>query len=278
MAGPAVHDLDVVVRGLRLRTTQAGVGRPLLLLHGFTGARTDFELHMEALAELGFHVVAPDQRGHGDSDKPEPIEAYCWDEYVADALALADGLGWDRFTLLGHSMGGMIALRVALAAPDRLHGLVLMDTAGEAPPLDRHLLDAAISVALEHGTGVIADLSAGRDGPLDTEPHKRLVAADPSYEARGDRNLRVSSDSMYAAMVAAIAEQEPIHGSLTAVACPTLVLVGAEDDAFLGPSERLAAAIPGAHLAIVAGGGHSPQFESPDEWFAALSGFLATVG
>src|SRR5688572_1906018 len=122
----------VAVRDVELEIVEAGEGgRPFLVLHGFTGAKEDFTHHegwVDRLAEQGWHVVAPDHRGHGASSKPDGEAAYTFDEFAADALALADHLGWERFALLGHSMGGMIAQYVALTAPERLAGLVLMDT------------------------------------------------------------------------------------------------------------------------------------------------------
>ena len=271
-----VVDRDLTVRGLRLRVSEAGVGgRPLLLLHGFTGARTDFEDHLAALAELGYHVVAPDQRGHGESDQPTEEGAYRFDVFADDAVALADALAWDTFALLGHSMGGMIAQRLVLAHPDRVSALVLMDTGGEALPIDPDLRAAAIELARSGGTGAVADVVATMSGPLDNEGYRRHVEEDPSYAARGDRNLRASSPAMYAAMLAAITDQDPTYDALAeTVRCPTLVIVGEHDTPFHAASDRLVAAIPGAKLSCIPGGGHSPQFEAADAWWTALAGFL----
>src|SRR5436190_24190959 len=93
-----------------LEVAQAGEGgRPLLLVHGFTGAKEDFTDWLEPLAERGWHAVAPDLRGHGTSAHPEKETDYSLSVFVADVVGLADALGWDRFVLLGHPMGGMIA-------------------------------------------------------------------------------------------------------------------------------------------------------------------------
>ena len=87
-------------------------------LHGSEGRLRDFLL---PLAERGWHVVAPDLRGHGASDKPDDEGAYTLPIFAGDVFALADTLGWNRFTLLGHSMGGMIAQHMLLggARPHR---------------------------------------------------------------------------------------------------------------------------------------------------------------
>ena len=91
-----------------------------MLLHGFTGAKEDFADWIDAFAARGFHVVAPDNRGHGASGQPAEESAYSLATFADDARRLVDALGWDRFALLGHSMGGMIAQHLALAVPERL--------------------------------------------------------------------------------------------------------------------------------------------------------------
>src|SRR5580765_970969 len=84
-------------------------GRPLLLIHGFTGAKEDFTDWLDPLAKRGWHAVAPDLRGHGGSAHPEQETDYSFEIFAADMVKLTDALGWDRFVVLGHSMGGMIA-------------------------------------------------------------------------------------------------------------------------------------------------------------------------
>src|SRR5215831_3393456 len=93
---------------LELSIAEAGTGQdPLLLVHGFTGAKEDFTPWLDRLAASGWHAVAPDLRGHGASAKPAQETAYSFEIMADDMLGLADALGWDRFVLLGHSMGGM---------------------------------------------------------------------------------------------------------------------------------------------------------------------------
>src|SRR4051812_33810559 len=103
-------------------------GRPLLLLHGFTANRAEVADVLAPLAAWGWHAVAPDLRGHGRSDHPADAAAYSFEILADDVLALADHLHWERFVLLGHSMGGAVAQLVALDRPERLTGLVLAST------------------------------------------------------------------------------------------------------------------------------------------------------
>ena len=274
-----ISDRRVTVGEVDLAVIEAGAGgRPLLIVHGYTGRAADFADFVEPLAVAGWHVVAPDLRGHGASSKPASESDYSLDLFASDLIGLADEVGFEHFVVLGHSMGGMITQQLVLAHPDRIDGVILMDTGHGALDVDPALIELGVTVARNDGIDVVADLMAAMDDdPLTTDAYRRKVAEDPSYAARGDRNLRACSAAMFAAMLQQIPEQTDRLDRLGAVAAPTLVLVGEEDTPFRGPSERMAAAIPDAHLVVLAGGGHSPQFETPDAWWAAVSTFLDQV-
>src|SRR5215471_13597475 len=93
----------VAVGDVELSIAEAGSGqRPLLLVHGFTGAKEDFTPWLGMLADAGWHAVAPDLRGHGASSKPTAESAYTFELMADDVLALADALDWDTLVLLGH--------------------------------------------------------------------------------------------------------------------------------------------------------------------------------
>lgn len=276
-----VDERAVALGDVELAIAEAGSGgRPLLLLHGFTGAKEDFADWLEPLAGAGWHAVAPDHRGHGGSSKPAAEDAYSFQIMAADAVGLADALGWDRFSLLGHSMGGMVAQYVALAGPGRLNSLVLMDTSdGPVVGLEPDLVQAAVAVVRTRGVDALADLLVGRQSPLETEAHRRLLAERPGYAAFEDRKFRSTAGPLYAAMAAQFVETPDRLNRLEALpsSLPVLVIVGEQDGPFLGPSERMAATIPGASLAVIPDAGHSPQFENPAAWWAALSDFLDRI-
>jgi 3-oxoadipate enol-lactonase len=276
-----VDERTVVVGDIELVVAEAGAGgKPLFLLHGFTGAKEDFTEWLDPLAARGWHAVAPDHRGHGRSSKPEADDAYSFSILAADSVALADVLGWDRFALLGHSMGGMVAQVMAVTAPDRLRGLVLMDTGhGPVQGLDPELMGAAVGIVREKGMDALADLMAAIESPLETPAHRRLMNERPGYAEFGDAKFRATSPHLYAAMTALFLDSPDRLDGLAALpaSLPTLVIVGDQDRPFIGPSERMTAAIPGAVLAVIPEGGHSPQFESPDAWWSALTGFLDTL-
>lgn len=252
-----------------------GAGEPLLLLHGFTGAKEDFADFVDGFADRGWHVVAPDQRGHGASDQPSAESDYSLRIYADDVWALVDELGWDSFHLLGHSMGGMIAQVIALDAPERIRSLVLMDTSpGAVEGVDPDVAALALAVVRDEGMDRLAELYATVDlGP--PAPSDARVRADrPGYVEFGDRKLRSSSAAMYAAMATELLDADDRADLLAGLDLGTLVVVGDEDVDFVGPSERLAAAIPGAELVVIPDAAHSPQFENPDRWWKDVSGFL----
>ncbi|MFF6774446.1 alpha/beta fold hydrolase [Streptomyces sp. NPDC012637] len=109
--------------------TPDSAGRPLLALHGHLSEGASFAHLAEALGD-GWRVIAPDQRGHGDSDRAPD---YRREGYVSDALALMDHLGLDRVALLGHSLGAVNAYHLAAAHPGRVGALVATDTAALLP-------------------------------------------------------------------------------------------------------------------------------------------------
>ncbi len=272
---------DVELGEVRLRVAEAGPGqRPLMLVHGFTGAKEDFTPWLDQLADAGWHAVAPDLRGHGASSAPDEEAAYSFEIMAGDCLRLADALGWDSFALLGHSMGGMIAQFMALAAPQRLTGLILMDTAhGPLGALDPDLVQAAVSVVRDQGMGALADILATNDGPLMTPANRRLLEEKPGYREFEDGKFRATSPALYAAMAPEFGTTadrldrlRELPGSL-----PVLVIVGEQDKPFIEQSQAMAASVGRATLAVISDAGHCPQFENTSEWWQALSDFLAAL-
>jgi pimeloyl-ACP methyl ester carboxylesterase len=275
------RERDLEVDGLRLRIAEAGVGgRPILLVHGFTGAKEDFVEWLAPLAERGWHAVAPDLRGHGASDKPAEEAAYSFEHFAVDLLGLLDELGWDTAVLLGHSMGGMAVQTALLKAPERVAAVVLMDTSdGPLRSLDPDLIDLAVTILRTEGMQALMDAQAAlaEDAPIVTPANRRLLEERPGYAEFGDAKMLASSPVMYAAMAPRFADEVANPDRLPALAqlrLPALVIVGEQDEPFLEASHRMAAAIPGAVLEVIADGGHSPQFEAPDAWWAALTRFL----
>ncbi len=249
----------------------------LLLVHGFGGAKEDFADWIDPLAATGWEVVAYDQRGHGESSGGE--QSFSLQIFVDDLLALVDELKWDRFVLLGHSMGGMVAQLVALAVPHRLAGLILMDTSHGPPDgLDPDQIALGQQIVREGGMAALMEVQkALGPGPLDSPAHLRLLKERPGYQEFCDRKSLATSASMWVSIVDEMIRQPDRLAALRQLALPVLVIVGEEDTGFLRQCQDIADAIPGARLAVIGGAGHSPQLESPDRWWKAVTAFLEEV-
>ncbi len=264
-----------------LSVLEAGEGgRPLLLVHGFTGAKEDFADHVDALAERGWWTVAPDLRGHGASFQPTDEAGYSLAHFADDLLALVEALAWERLVLLGHSMGGMAAQVAAVARPKVLDGLILMDTGhGPVTSVDRDLAVMGQSIVREGGMPAVKEVldAMAEDAPLTTPANERVLRERPGYREFGDRKFLSSSPAMYAAMLLELLDQDDRLDALAALDVDTLVIVGEQDEPFLADSARMADAIPRARQVVIPDAGHSPQFENPDAWLDALLDFLADL-
>jgi pimeloyl-ACP methyl ester carboxylesterase len=275
-----------VETGVELAVLEAvGGTRGLLCLHGWPAAKEDFADHLDALAAVGdgWHVVAMDQRGHGRSSAPEGPESYSLKTSAADVLALADALGWSSFVLHGHSMGGMVAQLVAVEAPARLDGLILMDTShGPVGGIDPDLLALGKAVVSEGGMAALVEAQRSIEGPLDTEANQRVVATRPGYEAFGEAKTLAASPDMWLGLVDEIVTDQPdrladLASSAELASVPVLLLYGAQDTPFLEDASRLATALTGARLEVIPDAGHSPQFEAPDTYFRLVGEFLDSL-
>jgi pimeloyl-ACP methyl ester carboxylesterase len=272
----------VVVRGLEIEYEQAGRGeRPLVLLHGFTGSRDDWCEQLPRLAVLG-RTIAIDQRGHGGSTNTGDPATYTLDELVADLAAALSALGVERCDLLGTSMGGMVALRFALAHPERLASLVLMDTSARAvalfpPAIAQRLASVVRSVGM---VGLFQGMRQQAAGDRQrAEPMLRLEREMGSevYWGRVRAKLEAMDPEAFAALGVAVGEQEALVDRLREITCPTLVIVGEQDAGFLEPAAELERGIPAASRVIVPDAFHSPQQENPDAWLEAVSDHLKRV-
>jgi pimeloyl-ACP methyl ester carboxylesterase len=263
--------------GVGLAVEVAGDGPGLLLVHGFGGAKEDFADHVPVLAR-DHTVVVFDHRGHGASDKPDDRDAYSLDRLATDIMQVAERAGLDSFRLLGHSMGGMVSRKVALAHPDRVDALIMMDTsAGLIPGFEPGLMDLAADVALTQGKAALKELLDFAP-VLDTPAYQRTLVERPGYQEFVDKKWADLSPVMWGALAIALGHQsDDLDAMASSLRCPLLIIVGEQDTPFLKAADVMKTAIPAAEVVVVPDAGHSPQFENPDAWIEALSKFLARV-
>jgi proline iminopeptidase len=272
---------------VRLQYRVSGSG-PVLVVHsGGPGTSSGFFGDLAGIDEVA-SVIWLDPRGTGGSTEPADPGAYTLDHYAADVDALRSHLGLERFALLGFSHGGMVAMRYAATHPDRLSGLVLLDT---APVLDETAL-ARVGEAMERRqtepwyTEVRALMDAEDRPESDEEATRRLMAILPMYFHRWDETARafvasLRGERMHARVTAAWAEEQgtlDLRPDLARITAPTLVVVGEDDFICDVESARLmASGIAGARLVVVPEAGHFPWIEQPDAFRAALDPFLAEI-
>ena len=267
----------VSVRGIEMEVQDVGRGeRPFVLVHGYTGSRDDFREAMPRLAALG-RTLAVDQRGHGGSTNTGDASHYTLDGLAADLEAALTALDVGTCDLLGHSMGGMVALRFALAHPERVLSLVLMDTAARPfrlmPPT---VLEGARAVIEARGMEGLFEVMRAGDRPRAEASHRfeETLGSDRYWDRIGAK-LRQMDPAAFVTLGGA--QLEGVLERLPEIRCPTLVLVGAQDLPFIDAADELARGIPGAIQVTIPDAAHSPQHENPDAWLAAVSDHLARV-
>lgn len=123
MSWPGVSERRIATNGIELNIAEAGTGPLVLLLHGFPESWYSWRHQFAPLAAAGYHVVAPDMRGYGKSDKPQDIEAYNQVEVVNDIIGLIPALGYDQAVVIGHDWGAPTAWACALHHPDKVRAV-----------------------------------------------------------------------------------------------------------------------------------------------------------
>jgi 2-succinyl-6-hydroxy-2,4-cyclohexadiene-1-carboxylate synthase len=235
----------------------------IVLLHGFGGTRHAWEAVLAHLPAERYRPLALDLPGHGDlTDAPRPIG---FDGCVVSVLDRSPS----RFALVGYSMGGRIALHLALAAPERVERLVLVSTSpGIEDPGERALRrDADNRLAQEIERGSIADFTARWRG-------QQMFAEDPPAVdrlARADQS-RNRPDGIAAALRGiGTGEMSSLWGRLCELGMPLTVIAGDRDAKFCSLGPRMAELAPRASFLTVAGG-HVLPFENPAAIAQALEG------
>ncbi|ONH61706.1 alpha/beta hydrolase [Frankia sp. CcI49] len=284
---------------------------PTVLVHGIAGTTADWARVAPDLATAR-RVIAYDQRGHGASDRADGRSSYTFDLLLADLVTLLDALGLTAVDLVGHSMGGVVALRCALEHPDRVRSLVLVDTAA-APAAATGPVARRVVAALLEGAATVANAVHAAREPVpaaDSAPAAGVwaedslapdsLAADRPAAGRAD-GLAIVDDTAHAveaggsvadrqlagfdqldpdALVAfgrELGEYPSMVDRLGEIGCPTTVIVGEHDATLRASAATLARAIPAARLAVIVGADHSPHASRPLAWLAAVDGHFGRL-
>lgn len=261
-------------------------GVPLLLLHGFGNDAHIWDDFAPAVAPY-YRTLALDHRGHGDSAW-DPERRYDLDTLVADLGRVVDTLGFDRFVLVGHSLGGRVSMLYAGLHPQRLAGLVIVDIGPE--------VDARGVLRIRQETQAHIDPSFANPGEYERLLSLHYPAAKPAAIRRmAQHGLRRRDDGRFVLKMdpalrgafmqpespeaAAQREAETVArlwSALRNLPCPALVVRGAASDVFSADvADRMVEeALPNGHLAVVAQAGHSVMTDNPDGFREAVTAFV----
>ncbi|MBI3246408.1 MAG: 2-succinyl-6-hydroxy-2,4-cyclohexadiene-1-carboxylate synthase [Deltaproteobacteria bacterium] len=263
----------IAVNDIHLNVEVKHAGPALLLLHGFTGSCTTWVPHREAWRE--FTLIVVDLLGHGRSDCPADPDRYRMERCVADLLALLDRLGVQQTAVLGYSLGGRVALHLALHAPERLWALVLESASpgstDAAERESRRHSDAVLAEAIERD-GIVAFVNRWQALPLfATQAQLPGAVREELRRQRLDNNPQGLANSLRGL---GAGMPEPVLQRLGQMQVPTLLLAGALDDKYCELARRMATVLPHQQLALVPESGHAVHLEQPVVFADTVQRFL----
>jgi pimeloyl-ACP methyl ester carboxylesterase len=251
---------------------RTGVGQPILLIHGLGSSARDWELQVPAFAPQ-FQVIAADLRGHGRSAKPRG--RYSISLFAGDMAALLRALGAGPAHVVGLSLGGMVALELALSSPEIVRSLVIINSGPEAPASSLRERLGLVGVYLRRvalvrlrGMRALGELLARQLLP---EPGQATLRR--AFVERWAENDRRA----YLAALRAIGGWSARH-RLPALRCPTLVVSADMDYTPVAYKADYCADIPRGELAVIAGSRHLTPIDRPAELNAIMLGFLGKQG
>jgi pimeloyl-ACP methyl ester carboxylesterase len=246
-----------------------GAGAPLLLLHG--GPALSDYMDILGAEVTGWRAIRYQQRGLSPSATDGPLTVQ---QHVADAVAVLDALGVDRAVVAGHSWGGHLALQLAVAHPDRVAGLLIIDPLGAVGDggigaLGQEMVNRLLPDAVPRYLAVAERLSA--PGASDADALESLALLWPGYFAQPETapaippTMRMSA-AAYAATFGSAAEQladGSLARALGDLRVPAVFLLGAQSPMPVSQGEQTAALLPASEVVIVPAAGHLPWHEQP---------------
>ncbi|WP_424237343.1 2-succinyl-6-hydroxy-2,4-cyclohexadiene-1-carboxylate synthase [Bhargavaea ginsengi] len=259
-----MEPLKAMIRGIRIGYREAGdpYGEPLVLLHGFTGSSASWIEFADEFASC--RLIMPDLTGHGHSAAPDVSGRYAMEEQVADMDALFTRLGLDRFSLLGYSMGGRIAIGYAAKHPEKISRLILESTSPGLETEDerrsRRESDEKLAAFIER-EGIRAFTARWENIPLfasqtrlpkDVREHVRSgrLENDPAGLAASLRGIGTGSQPSY-------------WDNLKGFKMPVTLITGGLDEKYVNIAEDMARQLPNSSHVTVPDAGHTVHVENP---------------
>jgi pimeloyl-ACP methyl ester carboxylesterase len=235
-----------------------GSGPAILLSHGFSATSQMWASQVQALSQ-DHTLITWDFRGHGRSDAPEDLALYSESHTTGDIAAILQETGFDTAVIGGLSLGGYMSLAFYADYPQRVKGLLIIDT---GPGFKNDAAREEWNRTAESAARGIEE--SGDDGSASPERRQSV-----HRDIRGVANVGRTMLKQYNARVIE---------SLPGIAVPTLVVVGDRDEPFLVSTDYMAAKIPGASKLLIADAGHASNMDQPEAFNRGILGFLAEHG
>lgn len=268
------HSVHINAHGIRYYVEITGAGHPLVLLHGFTGSGRSWDAASLGLSDA-HTLIAVDLIGHGQTDAPADAVRYSMERSVGDLCAVLDRLSIERSAVLGYSMGGRLALHLALAAPERVTSLILESASpgieDGAERMERRRSDERLARRIER-QGVEAFVRHWESLPLfaglqrvSDGARARLHAERLAHPGHGLANsLRGMGAGTQASLWARLSE----------LSIRVLLIAGAEDQKYCSIAVAMHRLLPNAELAIIPDAGHVVHLEQPEAFARQVREFL----
>ncbi len=254
------------VNSTRIACLDTGTGAPLLLIHGLGGSHDDWRLQLRDFAAR-HRVIVPDLRGFGASERREPFTIQ---QHARDMIGLLSALAIERAHVIGLSMGGAIAIELALRAPAIVASLVLVNTAPGFTLTNwqrRRMAWLRVLIALALGVGGVARIFG--KGVFPARNQSRL-------RKRSIRRASQTSRWVYLATLRALTRWNA-ESRLAAIRAPTLVLGAEHDYTSSAEKKRWVARIPHARFLMIPGSRHLTELDSPERFNREVLGFLNSL-
>ena len=271
----------VRLHGHGLSYVDNGSGPVVLFIHGILGSQRQWARLVDEVDDY-HRVVVPDLFGHGESDKP--LGDYSLSAHAATMRDLLDHLGIERVTLVGHSLGGGIAMQFFYLFPERVERLVLVSSGGLGREVNLVLRSATLPGAAQvlsvlASAPVVSQVEALAHGAskLGWRPGSDLSAIWRGFSSLGDRGSRSAFLATTRAVIDIGGQTISAHDHLEgALPIPTLIVWGSKDRMIpLAHALSVQSALPDCHVEVFDGAGHFPHLDDPNRFARVLRDFVA---
>ncbi len=266
----------IELNGSKYNVEIEGNGPAILLVHGFTGSASTWKTSRDYLS--GMTTIAPDLLGHGDSDCPPERDRHSMPAAVDDLVCLIRKLSFGRVIVLGYSMGGRLAMHLALRAPEIVEALVLESTSAgiesRQERLARATSDEQLADEIERD-GIAAFVARWEALPLFASQVNLPAAARESLRRQ---RLKQSPHGLASSLRGmSVGFQESLWTRLSELSMPELIIAGALDRKYCDIARTMSEAVPDARLSIIPDAGHAVHLERPSAFWQTVRTFLADL-